>query len=306
MSYIYPNRQLIDSDGSVVNRYTYQPFGRSFTSEKEETIANPWRFTGQYYDSETGDYYLRARNYNPYLSRFTSRDPIDGRFEQPMSLHKYLYCENEPVNRIDPFGTDYIDINFTYTHWGLVPGVAVGITNYMTSGPWAAAAGAVGGAVVGGLGGTAGMMHDFETRKFHLYAGPSWTSRPFGGVDVTMSYSQDDVSTGWHFGIAGSGVHGYHQRGANLRTGCRFSETGLTASSSFGVGLSFFYVFPGIDFTVAGFEDPVNYFQQEVDLLTRAVWMGQMLQDTGTMIDRGEAGLRFYLNAVFTARMLGM
>jgi hypothetical protein len=36
--------------------------------------------------------------------RFTSRDPVFGKFEQPMTLHKYLYCQNDPINRIDSTG----------------------------------------------------------------------------------------------------------------------------------------------------------------------------------------------------------
>jgi len=90
-------RQIIDTDGDVVNRYTYRPFGKGFLMEREITIANPFRFTGQFYDSEIIEYYLRARMYNPHIGRFTSRDPITGQFEEPLTLHKYLYCENTDV-----------------------------------------------------------------------------------------------------------------------------------------------------------------------------------------------------------------
>jgi len=62
------------------------------------------RFTGQYYDSEINEYYLRARQYDPHIGRFTARDLIDGKFEEPLTLHKYLYCINNPINRIDPEG----------------------------------------------------------------------------------------------------------------------------------------------------------------------------------------------------------
>jgi hypothetical protein len=36
--------------------------------------------------------------------RFTGRDPVDGDYEEPLSLHKYLYCENDPIDWIDPSG----------------------------------------------------------------------------------------------------------------------------------------------------------------------------------------------------------
>ena len=63
-----------------------------------------FRFTGQYYDSEIGQYYLRARQYEPHLGRFVSRDPVLGEFAEPLTLHKYLYCVNNPLNLIDPRG----------------------------------------------------------------------------------------------------------------------------------------------------------------------------------------------------------
>jgi RHS repeat-associated protein len=95
-------RQIINTSANVVNYYTYNPFGEIL--ESGESITNPWRFTGQYYDSETDLYYLRARQYHPHIYRFTTRDPFAGNFQEPLSLHKYLYCQNEPVNYIDPMG----------------------------------------------------------------------------------------------------------------------------------------------------------------------------------------------------------
>jgi hypothetical protein len=42
--------------------------------------------------------------YDPQLMRFTGRDPVKGDGQEPITLHKYLYCGNEPINRIDPKG----------------------------------------------------------------------------------------------------------------------------------------------------------------------------------------------------------
>ncbi len=97
-------RQVIDSDGSVVNCYTYNPWGVTVGSETSETFANPYRFAGYLWDDEAKQYYCNARQYDPVLGRFTSRDPVFGKFNEPLSLHKYLYCQNEPINRIDPWG----------------------------------------------------------------------------------------------------------------------------------------------------------------------------------------------------------
>jgi len=95
-------RNIINSSGNVVMLYTYNPFGE--TLESDGSFVNPWRFTGQYFDSEIDEYYLRARMYDPYIYRFTSRDPVLGKFENPLTLHAYLYCLNDPINKIDPSG----------------------------------------------------------------------------------------------------------------------------------------------------------------------------------------------------------
>ena len=90
----------------VRNLYTYDAYGKRLGEGTDtiETIYNPFQFTGQWYDAEIGQYYLRARQYDPQLLRFTSRDPVFGGYEDPMTLHRYLYCANDPINRIDPKG----------------------------------------------------------------------------------------------------------------------------------------------------------------------------------------------------------
>ena len=49
-----------------------------------------------------------------------SRDPKEGQAKYPVSLHKYLYASDDPVNRIDPMGRedleeDTLTVRFT-TH----------------------------------------------------------------------------------------------------------------------------------------------------------------------------------------------
>jgi hypothetical protein len=42
--------------------------------------------------------------YDPTTGRFNRMDPFTGKKEIPQSLHKYAYCQNDPVNNIDPSG----------------------------------------------------------------------------------------------------------------------------------------------------------------------------------------------------------
>jgi len=42
--------------------------------------------------------------YDAQIGRFTTRDPVAGSPQEQLSLHKYLYCVNNPINRSDPLG----------------------------------------------------------------------------------------------------------------------------------------------------------------------------------------------------------
>ena len=50
-------------------------------------------------DAVTGQYYLRARFYNPVIARFLSEDTYYGD-----GLNLYAYCHNNPVRYVDPSG----------------------------------------------------------------------------------------------------------------------------------------------------------------------------------------------------------
>ena len=101
-------RQVINNSGSVVRYYTYKPFGEVLESSQDmHSARNNFMFTGQYYDSEIDEYYLRARMYDPVLGRFISRDPVQGSFKEPLTLHQYLYCGNDTINNADPSGEFY-------------------------------------------------------------------------------------------------------------------------------------------------------------------------------------------------------
>ena len=95
----------IDAYAFVANSYTYSPFGSPYDgAPAAETVDNPFKFTGQYHDAEINQYYLRARQYDPTMMRFTSRDSVMGKYQEPLTYHKYLYCWNSPINYLDPSG----------------------------------------------------------------------------------------------------------------------------------------------------------------------------------------------------------
>ena len=90
---------LTKSNGSAVNTYFgYNTFGGM--PAPTETVANPFRFTGREWDSETSLYYYRARYYDPLWGRFLSEDPAG--FVSGDNFYRYV--GNDPVNLTDPSG----------------------------------------------------------------------------------------------------------------------------------------------------------------------------------------------------------
>ncbi len=127
-------RVIADDGGAAQVSYTYDPFG--VVIEENGTFANPFKFTGQWYDEEIDQYYLRARMYDPRLMRFTGYDPVRGDFNEPLTLHRYLYCENDPINWIDPTGEfrfarrDLKDSWLPYSRFYITPaGIYSGLLN---------------------------------------------------------------------------------------------------------------------------------------------------------------------------------
>ncbi len=58
---------------------------------------NPYQYSSEYTDTESGLQYLNARYYNPQIPRFISRDSY------PL-LSRYGYADGDPVNNVDPSG----------------------------------------------------------------------------------------------------------------------------------------------------------------------------------------------------------
>ena len=55
-------------------------------------------------DDETGLYYYGARYYNPELGRFMTTDALRGSINNPASLNRYAYVQNNPLKYVDPSG----------------------------------------------------------------------------------------------------------------------------------------------------------------------------------------------------------
>jgi RHS repeat-associated protein len=69
-----------------------------------QTAATNLLYSGEQFDANAQQYYLRARYYNQNNGTFNQVDLYAGNTQDPQSLHKYAYCHNNPVNAIDPSG----------------------------------------------------------------------------------------------------------------------------------------------------------------------------------------------------------
>lgn len=52
---------------------------------------------------------MGARFYNPAVGRFITRDTYRGNIYQPWTQNLYAYCNNNPVNFVDPTGHFVVD-----------------------------------------------------------------------------------------------------------------------------------------------------------------------------------------------------
>ena len=94
---------LIDKQGSLSSAYAYDAFGNLVAaenglSESEDTLST-FLYSGEQYDQISGLYYLRARQYDTVIGRFTQEDTYlgDGR-------NLYSYVHNNPLKYTDPSG----------------------------------------------------------------------------------------------------------------------------------------------------------------------------------------------------------
>ena len=95
-------RRLTDEAGNITDGYTYDAFGELLAHTG--TDPQPYAFTGEPFDLNSGFQYHRARWMDPRTGRFTGMDPFAGLEYDPASLHRYLYTASNPIDAVDPTG----------------------------------------------------------------------------------------------------------------------------------------------------------------------------------------------------------
>ena len=113
---LYHVYALTDETGALVEAYEYNAYGKAtvftgdgadntwFTDDDDKANwsakANPYQYTGQRYDSETGWMYYKNRYFDTDLGRFITRDPIG--YIDGLSLFEYV--KSNPLRGLDESG----------------------------------------------------------------------------------------------------------------------------------------------------------------------------------------------------------
>jgi RHS repeat-associated protein len=112
------NREVVDSNGKVVQINNYYPFGTPFYDEVNTTNASfqPFKYNGKELDMMHGlnTYDYGARQYYAALPVW---DRVDLLAEKNQNMTPYHFCHDNPINRIDPDGNDdYFNNNGTFLY----------------------------------------------------------------------------------------------------------------------------------------------------------------------------------------------
>jgi len=129
---------LIASNGIVVARYNYDPYGNILAMSGPLAEANLYRFSSKEFHLNSGLVYYLYRYYEPHMQRWINRDPIG----QAGGINLYVFVGNNGVFWIDAYGlhwTDYIPnilvdpgtVNFAA---GMGDALSFGLTDLARSG----------------------------------------------------------------------------------------------------------------------------------------------------------------------------
>jgi RHS repeat-associated protein len=152
---------LTKEDGKARATYGYTAYGKddtqTYTGVDKPDPANPdkkpyntYRFNAKRMDPATGDYDMGARDYDPQLNRFLTRDMYNGALADlslatdPFTMNRYAFAGGNPISGIEIdghlFGMSWSDVgHLALDVVGLVP--VVGEAADLANAAWYAAEG---------------------------------------------------------------------------------------------------------------------------------------------------------------------
>lgn len=153
---------LVNSSQSLAAKYRYDPYGNTISSSGTLASANVYRFSSKEQHVNSGLYYYGERFYSTSLQRWLNRDPLGdlgslvvmtaGLLPGPASANNkaltddevvrqwtaingnlYTYVNNNPLNRIDPFGLEGLASPSASMNSDIARGDASAIENLLTA-----------------------------------------------------------------------------------------------------------------------------------------------------------------------------
>jgi len=170
--------------GEVVQRMDYDAFGRVL--EDTNPGFQSFGFAGGLYDDDSGLLRFGARDYDAYSGRWTAKDLL--LFDDGANL--YVYAGSDPINFVDPEGTDALDIANALDDSALVD-YAAGIGDALLLGF---------GDELRYLSGGGGAIDECST----AYRAGAWTSFVFGVGRLGYAAAAKAISIGASSGAAAS------------------------------------------------------------------------------------------------------
>ena len=145
---LYSVLRLVDEDGTVVEQYSYSPYGADPTDPRkgaaritdgdeneltpDDSVAE-YLYTGRQFDKAVGLNYHRARRLSHNLGRWTRRDPLGVMQHPPAPLDQYfggaslyVYVDNAVLRLSDPSGLYYT--------WETLDGPLDALSHYIIGG----------------------------------------------------------------------------------------------------------------------------------------------------------------------------
>ena len=163
--------------------YDYDEFG--VTTASGDAFFNEVTFTGSIADA-SGLLYMNARYYNPATARFLSQDTYTGSASVPWTQHLYAYCNNNPVNMVDPTGHVAVRATAVYVNFGDVEKTIGTASEDEASLP------EIVGNIKVGIWGEPNTYADRGQGQWRYYGSD-------GGADVDYDKPDPDGSKGWHY-----------------------------------------------------------------------------------------------------------
>lgn len=137
---------IVSAAGKKMVTFTYDVFGKrtvtyqangsttpgqiELLTQMRADLLNPFAYRGYCYDYDMGMYYLQSRYYDPNTGRFINADDTNylNATGTVLGCNLFAYCENDPVNKVDPKGNLAISVSVaTYFVGTLIKYALVGL-----------------------------------------------------------------------------------------------------------------------------------------------------------------------------------